>query len=352
MKSFLEKKPYFIAEIGSAHEGNALIAKEMIKAAADAGVDAVKFQIYKASELIHPILMEKQYERCLQLELFEEEWFELARFAKQKRVRFLASIFGSFGLKMAKRIPNFDWIKIASGDLNYYPFIEEVSKLGKPMLISTGMGNMTEIKIALEAASRYLYQDQIAIMHCVSLYPTLVEQARLEYIALLKKRFAVEIGHSDHCEGDVVCREAILRGATIIEKHFTITPDVEVGDHCHSLTPKEFEDLILWTKKLDKKKIRFDTEEELIEGFDLEERPDEGNLKNWRRGIYAKKSLKEGEEIKASDLMPVRPNNGLSVNFIEQVVGKKIVKKVKAYEPIINEMFEKRETKKNKKNME
>lgn len=334
--SFIPRKLLLCAEIGAA-EGDYQLAKELVISAVESGADLIKAQIYRAKELAHPILLEKQFERFLQLELEEEVWKELSDLSKSKGVPFFASVFGPYGIKLAKKL-NFPWVKIASGDLNFYHFINQVSLLKKPMLISTGMSNVSEIREALRSIDSNLWQDKIALLHCISIYPTPMDHIRLEYIGFLRDTFGVPVGHSDHSDSIEVCQEAVLRGAEIIEKHFTITPEREKGDHCHSLTPEEFRDFRHWLdKEFKQEDIVYD------EGFNvnLRDRPDKKNIKIMRRGLYASKNLPQDTQLTSDHILTLRPCEGktLSVCLYKELLGKKIRKKVEMYEPFVEDHF-------------
>ena len=295
---FLNKKPLLVAEIGSGHEGNFDLAVQMVEAAAESGADVIKFQIYKAKELIHPILLSKQFERCLLLEFSEEQWKELFETARRYKIDFFASVFGDWGLKLVSQ--NCNWIKIASGDLNHLGLLRKVGNTRKKVILSTGMSTLDEIGLAIFN----LGHDNICLLHCMSLYPCPPESANLSWIWKLREEFGLPVGYSDHCVGIDVAIQSLQYFPVIIEKHFTLTPELKIGDHPHSATPKMLSELRTAIEENSKKDhwTRFNN------------RSDMENRKRWRRGIYLTSEAANKKEITEDDMVVVRPEEGSSVS--------------------------------------
>ena len=312
-------KLVIVAEIGSNHGGSLEHCKELIQAAAESGATCIKLQCYKAEELVHFVLMPQQYERCLTLQFNEDQWQQIANTAKDCGVPVFASVFGSWGIKIAQEL-NFPWIKTASGDLNHLKLIKDVAYLKKLVIFSTGMGKLQEIGNAVDL----LHQEgthEVVLLHCISKYPTAPEEAYLGIIEILQDTFGWfgcrGIGYSDHVPGIETCKQALFMGATFIEKHITLTPELSVGDHSHSAVPAQFQGLRRWVDHIldywptvpdaSPSKININLKSQSFATIPLSMRPDLDNREKWRRGIYASKTISKGKEITLEDLDFLRP---------------------------------------------
>ena len=321
----LKDKPLIIAEIGNNHEGSFSVAKKLILEASKAGVDAVKFQTFKTENFIND-LDKKRFKRFKKFELSRDQFIKLAKLAKQKRLKFISTPLDIESASFLNSIV--DYFKISSGDNNFYYLIEKVLSFKKPTIISTGLLNYAEIKNLLKFIKKIKFPiEKLTLLHCVSSYPVLDNEANLKSVYFLKKKLKISIGYSDHTIGIEAAIVAVAYGATIIEKHFTINKNYsDFRDHKLSADPEEMTKLVASIKKTSlmlgdhNKKIG---------------RSEKLNLSSMRRSIYIKRDLKKGQKILFNDLKIVRPSNELK-NFDLKKVVKKILKKdLKKSEPLL-----------------
>lgn len=320
----IKKKTLIIAEIGINHNGSIKLAKEMILSATKAGADVVKFQLYKTNELIlRETSLAKyqkkntsfisQYEMLKKYELKYEHAKKLIKFCKEKNIKIAFSLFNESYVKIFKN-SNIDFIKIPSGEINNFFLLKEILKLkNKKIIISTGMASYLEIHKIL----KYLQKNKsfdISILHCISSYPTKITDINLKKISLLKKKFKQEIGLSDHTKSTNIPSYAVIAGASIIEKHFTLDKGMSGPDHKSSLNPKQFKQMVIQIRKA-----------ETINGNHLNERlqQENENKKFVRKVIVAKKKIKKTDKFSFTNLTAMRANYGISVGSLDNVLGKK-----------------------------
>lgn len=324
MFNFLEnKKPYIIAEVGGNFGGDLKKAKEYINEAAKCGVDAVKFQIYRAETLISdkepPMPLagntySSQFERFRELELSKKEWEELKSFSNTLGLDFVASAFDENLVDLVANLSPF--IKIASGDLTNIPLIRHSLKKDKIIILSTGFASILDIKRVMKEISK----ERLILMHCISSYPTPIEALNLNVIPFLKKKFNVPIGFSDHSIGILAPLIAIGKGAIIIEKHFTLDKSNRIGDHRLSANPSEMKKIVEKSKEVFKmlgKNIRdgpFEVEKDL--------------MKKMRRSLAAKITIKKGQLITKDNIIALRPEKGIPVWKYDEVLGRKVNKQI------------------------
>ena len=328
--NFLMKRPYIIAEIGVNHNGNFDLAKKTIKAAAKSGADAVKFQMFHAEEFMSNIneiykyktakgfKKEDMFKMFKRLE-FPYNWHEkIKKCCKNNGVDFFSTagseITASF---LAKKKIKF--IKIASPDLTNYPLIEHIAKLKRKIILSTGMASEEEIDTAVNILKSK--KATFVLLHCVSMYPTKLEDANLLRIVKLKKKYKnVEIGYSDHTLGIESAVIATALGATVIEKHFTLNKNLVGPDHLISSDPKEF---TLMVNKV-RNTIRLMGRESIEPN-----RTEKKNRKLFRRSITVLKSIKKKEKLSQINLCLKRPETGLHPKYLKKILNKKAKKFLK-----------------------
>lgn len=313
--SDIEKKVFIIAEIGNNHEGNFDVAKEMIREAAKSGADAVKFQTIIPEELVKPT----ETERIARLKKFQfsfEQFESLRDFANDQKVIFFSTPFDLMGATFLNKIqPIF---KIASGDNDFFPLIEEIFKFEKPVIISCGMAEADHMEkiysLARKIRPDYALQPGLAFLHCVTSYPTPDDQAGLSNIRKLKSRFPeVTIGYSDHTMGIKAPVYAVAAGAKIIEKHFTLDKNYsDFRDHQLSADPAEFRQMVDEIRLLEKM---------FGDGSEIQQ-CETDFLTAARRSISLNKDLKAGQMIQFGDLSWLRPGGGLPPGSEILVVGK------------------------------
>jgi len=309
-----------IAEIGNNHEGSYALAEEMIGLASESGADAVKFQTIIPNRLVSI----NNSERIQQLEKFQlsyEEFNKLSKVAKQEGLIFLSTPFDiESALFLNEIVPAY---KVASGDNNFYPLIDTIAKTGKPIILSTGLMNINEVnKTALFIRNIWKEKkinQKLALLHCVSCYPTPYEDTNLLAICDLKD-IADVVGYSDHTLGINAAILSVAVGSRIIEKHFTLDNNYSnFHDHELSANPNDFKKMV--------DEIRF---AEKILGSDRK-MPSELELEAKqaiRRSIVANHDLDAGHKIQLEDLEWVRPGGGFRPGEEAQLIGKRVIVKI------------------------
>ena len=321
-----------IAEIGVNHNNNIIIAKKLISSAKSCGADFVKFQSYKTENLIienTPLAdyqkknikkKTNQFNLLKKMEISKKFHNLIIAYCKRKKIQFLSSPFDleSLDFLFKKKIFN---IKIASGEITNYPLLKIIGKKAKKIFLSTGMSSMQEISNALNllikngAAKKNIY-----ILHCHSDYPTKLSDVNLLAMNEIKKKFNLKIGYSDHTEGFETSVAAVAMGASVIEKHITLSKKMIGPDHIASMEPKEFKTyirLIRNTEILMGKKIKKPTRIEII------------NKKIVRKSIVAIKEIKKGEIFNQYNLGCKRPAKGISPILWDRIMGRKSKKNYK-----------------------
>jgi len=311
-----ENRVIIIAEIGNNHEGSYTLAEEMIGQAAEAGADAVKFQTIIPEKLVSI----KQQERIKQLKRYQlsyDEFAKLAGVAKKEGVIFLSTPFDiDSAIFLNDLVPGF---KIASSDNNFFPLIDVISRTGKPIIMSTGLMNLDEIKKSALFIKNIWHENKVkqdlALLHCVTSYPTPLENASLSKIRELDK-IAEVVGYSDHTLGIEAAVLSVAIGARVIEKHFTIDNHYS-GFHDHQLSanPDDFKELV---RRVRTAEIMLGRPGNLV--FDTEQEAKQ----NARRSIVANRNLPAGHILKLEDLNWVRPGGGIRTGDEEKIIGRKL----------------------------
>ena len=316
-----DDKVFIIAEIGNNHEGKIEVAKRMIEAAAKSGADAVKFQTIKAEHLIQKT-DSVRFKTLKNFELTFNDYARLAELTRNEGLEFLSTPFDiEAALFLNDYVPAF---KIASGDNNFYPLLKKVAGLGKPIIMSTGLADMVQIETAIRKIEdvwkeRKLYSE-IALLHCVTSYPTLQAEANLNKIKMLKEIFPLCIGYSDHTIGTLAAVSSVALGSRIIEKHFTLDKNFSsFRDHSISSDPIEM-----------KKLVRQVREVELMmgDGKKVISKSEAVNSSKARRSIGINKNLAAGTIIRKDDLCWLRPGIGIQPGFEDQVIGSVLTKDI------------------------
>ncbi|MBI5698797.1 N-acetylneuraminate synthase family protein [Candidatus Saganbacteria bacterium] len=327
---------YFISEIGNNHGVDLKLAKRLIKASAEAGTDAVKFQTFRALDIVNPNVTAKScastgwdvsdrfdyWYQFVETLVMPYEWYdELIAYTRSLGMAFIstpASLEAAHFLAKKK----VDALKIASMDLNNIPFLKEVDKLGLPVILSTGMATAEEIGEAVSAIKR----SPLALLHCVSNYPLRPEDANLMNIKMLQDRFSLPVGFSNHALGDELDIVAVGLGAGIIEKHFTFDrKDPRIAEHHFSMLPAEMKEMVGKVRLIEKALGNYHrtmTESEL-RTRDIA-----------RRSITTIIEVKKGAVIKKDDLGFIRPGTGIEPKHIKEIIGKRARRTIKNYQLI------------------
>ncbi len=316
-----EQPTFIIAEAGINHDGDINLAKDLVLKASDSGADAVKFQIFKAEEFCS--VNSEYFNLFKDLEISEDEWIEIAEFAKDKNILFTASVFGDESLEILDKTGS-TFYKTASGDITYKSLLQSLGKKGKPIILSTGMATIGDIEEALNFI-RQTGNSNIGILHCVSNYPTDYKETNLNVIKSLKKLFQIPVGFSDHTNGTIIPAIAVALGANIIEKHFTIDKSLPGPDHNLSLEPNEFKEMV--------NNIKI-TEMALGDGSKIPTEPPE-SINAARRSIFVNRDIKEGEQLEKDILNVLRPAIGIEPKYLNFVDGKNTNKDIKKENPLL-----------------
>ncbi len=337
-----------IAEAGVNHNGNIELAKKLIDVAAGAGSDIVKFQTFKANKLAAASAVQAEYqvkntgksesqlEMLKKLELKYEDHFLLVEYCKSKNIEFLSTAFDEESLDFLVNDLGQKLLKVPSGEITNAPLLLAHAKTGLDIILSTGMATLSEIEMALsvlafgycnslEAPSidnfgkayfsdkgKACLKEKVTILHCTTEYPAPLSDINLNAMATIEQAFKLPVGYSDHSEGILVPTVAASKGATIIEKHFTLDCNMEGPDHKASLEPKELIEMISLIRKV-----------EIVQGDGIKgPRPSEvKNKPIARKSIVAARKINKNEIIKAEDIAIKRPGNGVSPINYWDVIG-------------------------------
>lgn len=330
-----KNKPTIIAEVGVNHECVIKNAFRLISEARVSGVEAVKFQTYKADDLAiknSPSYWDLNKEKTTtQRSLFkkydkfdEKDFKKLYLYSRKKKITFLSTLFSVELInKLSKFLP---LLKVASADITNVPLLRAIGMQKKPILLSTGASSEDEIKFALKTLN--LSKKQVCIMHCVLNYPTKNENAHLNYISTLKRKFTGHIiGYSDHVSPDKTLTSVEIAwnlGAQIIEKHFTFDKTKKGNDHYHSADKNDF---INFFKRIEKIN-------QLKGNFSKDLKKEAKSIKFARRSIVAKKDIKIGEQFTEYNLTTKRPGIYITANNWDKIIKKKSKRNIKADTPI------------------
>jgi len=337
-----EKRPTFIiAEAGVNHNGEMNLAKKLIDAAVDADADAIKFQTYITDNLVtgtaekaayqtaRDPATSSQYEMLKKLELSEEDFSELSRYAAKNGILFLSTAFDSASIAIISRI-GVSAYKIPSGEITNIPYLKEIAARQKPVLLSTGMSTIAEIEDALNCLREHGCRD-IILLHCTTSYPAPRGSVNLRVIGALRERFGVPVGYSDHTEGLLVPVAAVALGACVIEKHLTMDRNLPGPDHKASVEPAEFSRMVLAIRGVES---ALGTSEKHPQECELENR----NIA--RKSIVAARTIPEGTMLTMAMLTIKRPGTGIEPKFLETLVGKRTRTEIKKDSVISWDMVE------------
>ena len=313
---------FIIGEAGVNHNGDVNLAKKLIDAAKEAGADAIKFQTFKAEELVTrgavkaqyqketTSSQESQYDMIKKLELTGRDFEGLFDYAQKKGIVFLSSPFDKTSVDLLDElgVPAF---KIPSGEITNFPLLKHIARKRKPIILSTGMSTLGEVEEALEVI-RKEGAEEIILLHCVSSYPANIEDMNLKAIETLKYAFKLPVGLSDHSIGITIPIAAVALGACVIEKHFTLNKDLPGPDHRASLEPDELKQMI--------KAIR-DVGKAMGSGIKIPTAEEEENKKVARRSLVANVDIPKGAVITEEMLDFKRPGLGIEAKYLGRIVG-------------------------------
>jgi N,N'-diacetyllegionaminate synthase len=328
------KKVLIIAEAGVNHNGSIELAKKLIDAAALAGVDYVKFQSFKAENLVSKEAKKAEYQQknmadsddsqftmLKKLELSPEQHIELIAYCNEKGIKFFSTAFDLESIDFLASLKLGLW-KIPSGEITNYPYLKQIALKKEPVILSTGMCDMTDIDNAIQVLLKFgVTKEQITVLHCNTEYPTPMHDVNLNAMKTIADKFEVNIGYSDHTKGIEVPIAAVALGATVIEKHFTLDKTMEGPDHKASLEPQE---LIAMTTAIRNIEMALGSGEKKVTSSEI------NNKSVARKSIVASQYIQVGDVLTESNLTVKRPGTGISPMLWENVLG---TKATKSYQP-------------------
>jgi N-acetylneuraminate synthase len=357
-------KTLIIAEAGVNHNGSKELAFKLVDKAKSSGVDIVKFQTFVTKNLVTKNAKQAQYQQenigeeqsqfqmLQKLELSFDCHKAVKDYCVSQRVEYLSTAFDSESLAFLVNDLKLNRLKIPSGELTNTPFILEHALTGCDIILSTGMANLEEIEFALSViafgylnqyssllpssaafkkaytseAGQQLLKSKVVVLHCTTEYPAPIDEVNLNAITLMRKRFNLPIGYSDHTAGITIPIAAVAKGAVVIEKHFTLSKDMDGPDHKASIEPDELTQMV--------KDIR--CVEVALGAFDKKPTPSELNNKEVaRKSLIAKNDIKKGQELTADNLAILRPGIGISPTRYYDVLGSHACKDFSAGELIV-----------------
>lgn len=334
----MSTKVLIIAEAGVNHNGSLDIAKRLVDEAADAGVDIVKFQTFKAEKLVSKSAKQAEYQQrnmgktddsqysmLKKLELSPLQHEELIDYCREKGIRFFSTAFDMDSIEYLHSL-NLGLWKIPSGEITNYPYLRKIAQYGEPVILSTGMCELADIEAAIQVLLSYgLQKNQITVLHCNTEYPTPMKDVNLKAMLEIERKFGVAVGYSDHTEGIEVPIAAVALGATVIEKHFTLDKNMEGPDHKASLEPQDLRAMV--------KAIR-NIEQALGSGHKVISASERKNIEVARKSIVAACPIRKGDLLTDENLTVMRPGNGISPMRWEEVVGTYATRNYQEEEPI------------------
>ncbi len=324
------KRTIIIAEAGVNHNGSIELAKKLIDAAAEAGVDYVKFQTFDAKKLASKNAKKADYQTrnmggeagsqldmLSKLELSPTDHYELLEYCKKKDIAFFSTAFDMQSLEFLASL-NLGLWKIPSGEITNYPYLRRIAQTKNPIILSTGMSNMEDIQNAIKALiDNGASKEDITVLHCNTEYPTPMTDVNLKAMNTIAKDLNVSVGYSDHTLGIEVPIAAVALGATVIEKHFTLDRNLEGPDHKASLEPEELKAMVKAIRNIE---LALGSEEKNVT------ESEQKNIAIARKSIVAAKAIKKGDILTEENITVKRPGTGISPMKWNEVIGMPAVK--------------------------
>lgn len=328
-------RPFIIAEAGLNHNGDIKIAKELIRKSKEIGCDAIKFQTFKAQNRISSQvksanyfektlnLEENYYEMFARLEFTEKDFKLLYQYAKKVGIPFFSTPFSEEDVGVLEKI-GVGFYKVSSFDLVNLRLLNYIASKQKPIILSTGMSNISMVEEALEVIAKTGNRD-VALLHCVSDYPMHTQDANLRAIETLKTAFGLPVGYSDHSIGLLTANLAMALGANVIERHFTLNKYLEGPDHILSSDPIEMSELVANSSKI----IQI-----LGDGIKRIRPAEFDTINKFRKSLFSAKDLVAGEVLEADKISIKGPGHGIMPKYLDLVIGRKIKRNILKDYPI------------------
>lgn len=312
---------YIIAEAGVNHNGSFELACRLVDAAKAAGADCIKFQTFRSENLVSGSAKKADYQKettgegsqldmLRKLELSYDEFLKLKEYCDKTGICFLSTPFDLESIGFLESIDMPFW-KIPSGEITNYPYLAALARTGRPVVMSTGMCEMSEIEDAVRALRENGAED-IKLLHCNTEYPTPFEDVNLKAMKTMRDWFGLEVGYSDHTRGIEVPLAAVALGAKMIEKHFTLDRSMEGPDHKASLEPDELAEMVRGIRHI---------EEAMGTGVKTPSPSEQKNIAVARKSIVAKRPIRQGEKFSEDNLTVKRPGTGISPMKWNEVIG-------------------------------
>lgn len=314
---------YIIAEAGVNHNGDPELARQLIDIASDAGADCVKFQTFKSENLVSWYAAKADYQKqttnenesqldmLKKLELSYKDFKALKDYATDKGIDFCTTPFDDESIEFVYELGCGFW-KIPSGEITNLPYLRKIAQYNQPVILSSGMSTLEELKSAVNLIKRYNSQT-IVVLHCNTGYPTPMQDVTLLAMNQIKSETGCDVGYSDHTQGIEVAIAAAALGAVIIEKHFTLDRTMEGPDHKASLEPGELKKMIQSVRNI---------ELALGDGKKRVSPSEKCNMDIARKSIVAKRNIQRGEPFTDNNLTTKRPGTGMSPMLWDDVIGK------------------------------
>lgn len=330
------EKVFVIAEAGVNHNGDINNAKKLVDVAVSAGADAVKFQTFKAENIVCKNaekaeyqknttgVEENQFSMLKKLELTEDMHRELQAYCLERNIMFLSTPFDLESIKYLDKA-GIEIMKIPSGEITNYPYLVKMAETGKPIILSTGMSELNEVERAVEILRQNGAKD-ITVLHCNTEYPTPFADVNLKVMLTIKDKLKLKVGYSDHTMGIEVPIAAVAMGANVIEKHFTLDKNMDGPDHKASLEPQELKAMVSAIRNIEKA---------MGNGIKSPSCSEKKNISIIRKSIVAKKPICKGEIFTEDNLTVKRPGNGISPMCWNDLMGKMASKDFEIDEMII-----------------
>lgn len=330
-----------IAEAGVNHNGNVEMARKLVDAAVASGADAVKFQTFKAEKVISPVAPKAAYQRATTgdsgsqldivraLELSYDDFRSLRRYCGECGITFLSTPFDEESVDFLAElgVPAF---KVPSGEITNLPLLERVARHGRPVILSTGMADLDEVRTAVETLKRAGARE-LVLLHCVSNYPASAASVNLRAMDTMRLEFGAPVGFSDHTEGIAIPLAAVALGACVIEKHFTLDRNLPGPDHRASLEPDQFRGMIVSIREV---------ESALGDGRKVPVPEELDTARVARRSLVAACAIPAGTVLTEGHVAILRPGTGLPPAMRDRVLGRRVRQDVAAGSLLSPDMFE------------
>lgn len=324
-----------IAEIGGNHEGDFDYAKELVHLVSESGAEIVKFQVYTGESIVNKKVDPDRARHFNKFALSTDQYLELAELAENLGLEFNASIWDIRQIDVFDKYLKF--YKIGSGDLTAYPLLKKIAISTKPIILSTGLSTYDEIKSTLdficEVNPFYQNKGNLTLLQCTSMYPIPDDEANLNVMLELKKRFGYRVGYSDHTVGTKAAEIAVAMGAEVLELHFTDQKENRsFRDHQVSFTK---EDIVALKESIENIRILQSNGEKSPTKSELQS----GHVKSFRRSLYLKRNIQKGTIVAEADLIALRPCEGIGAEYLNDLVGKEALTNIETFQPLDWDMF-------------